>query len=357
MKHMAKNRIMGLRELLTPDMDALLILKPENRAYISGFTGSAGYLVISREEAFMLTDFRYVEQAIAQCPQVDVSDYAPSLYDSLNERLSVAGIRRLAFEGDYVTHATHQTLSEKLSVDLVPSSGLVEKLRMVKDEGELSAMQKAAEIAESALHNVTKMIRPGVRELEVAIELEISMRRMGSEGLPFGIIAASGPRSSLPHGRASERTIYTGDFLTLDFGAMYNGYCCDITRTFIVGKASPEQERIYNTVLKAQLGALNAIKPGILGKEVDRAARDIIEEAGYGDRFGHGLGHGVGRLVHEGPSAGSKSEDILAPGNVITAEPGIYIPEWGGVRIEDMVVVTETGHRNFNSYTKELVQL
>lgn len=354
---MTANRLNNLRRSLPEEVDALLVLKPENRTYVSGFTGSSGYLVVGKQGDFMLTDFRYAEQAAAQCPGVEIIDYAPDLHISLNEQLAKAGIDRLGFEGDFVPHATWTTLGEKLDAVLVPCAGLVEKLRMVKDEGELAAMQKAAQIAEAALEEILPIIKPGVTEAHVALELEIAMRRLGSQGASFNTIAASGPRSSLPHGRASERKIMPGDFLTLDFGAMYNGYCSDITRTFVVGKATAEQRRVYDTVLQAQLKALSAVRPGILGKDVDKVARDYITEQGFGERFGHGLGHGVGRMVHEGPSAGSKSEDTLAAGNVITVEPGIYIPEWGGVRIEDMVVVTEDGYRNFNVFTKELVEL
>lgn len=335
----------------------MLILKPDNRAYITGFTGSAGFVVVGRTLSLLLTDFRYVEQASTQAPQFLVRDYAPSLNDALNQALAEANIQKLGFESDFVTFSTYQGFKDKLQAELVPQTGLVERLRMVKDELELSYMQKAAEIAETALEMTLQKIKPGVSEAEVALELEIAMRRLGAERMAFDMISASGPRSSLPHGRASNRVIQSGEFLTLDFGAVYNGYCCDITRTFVVGTPSKEQEKIYGIVLEAQRAALAAVKPGLMGKEVDKVARDCITAAGYGERFGHGLGHGVGRAVHEGPGAGSKAEDILQPGMVITIEPGIYIPEWGGVRIEDMVVVTEEGYRNFNRFTKELTCL
>jgi len=350
-------RLEQLRHVLPAEVDALLILKPENRAYISGFTGSAGYVLVSKTMAKILTDFRYVEQATMQAKEFTALDFAPSLYDALNLALNNAGVEKLGFEGDFVTVSTYQTLKDNLKVELIPLTGVVEKLRMVKDEHELACMQKAAEIAEAALEMTLPKIKPGVSETEVAIELEFAMRRLGGERLAFDSISASGPRSSLPHGRASDRIIQSGDFLTLDFGTVYNGYCCDITRTFVIGTPSKEQEKIYNIVLEAQRATLAAVRPGIMGKEVDKVARDIITAAGYGERFGHGLGHGVGRVVHEGPSAGSKSEDILQPGMVISVEPGIYIPEWGGVRIEDMVVVTENGYRNFNRFSKELICL
>lgn len=350
-------RLEKLRQALPDSVDAILILKPDNRAYITGFTGSAGYVLVGKTLATMLTDFRYVEQATAQAPEFKVIDYAPSLDDALITTLKEASVTRLGFESDFVTFAIYQNLRDKLGVELVPLTGMVEKLRMVKDELELADMQKAADIAEAAFAATLPLIKAGTTELQVALELEIAMRRRGGERLAFETISASGPRSSLPHGRASERVIKQGDFLTLDFGTVYNGYCCDITRTVVIGKPSPEQEKIYGIVLKAQLAALAAIRPGVLGKDVDKVAREVITAAGYGERFGHGLGHGVGRVVHEGPGAGSKSEDVLQPGMVVTVEPGIYIPEWGGVRIEDMVVVTENGYRNFNRYTKELICL
>lgn len=352
-----ETRVQRLRNSLPPEIDALLILKPDNRAYITGFTGSAGFVLVGRQLALILTDFRYVEQATAQATDFIVKDYAPSLNDALNQALADANIQKLGFESDFVTFSTYQGFKDKLQVELVPQTGLVEKLRMVKDDVELSYMQRAADVAEAALEMTLPIIKPGVSEAQVAIELEIAMRRLGAERIAFDIISASGARSSLPHGRASDKVIQSGDFLTLDFGAVYNGYCCDITRTFVVGQPSKEQERIYGIVLEAQRAALAAVKPGVMGKDVDKVARDIITAAGYGERFGHGLGHGVGRAVHEGPGAGSKAEDVLQPGMVITIEPGIYIPEWGGVRIEDMVVVTENGCKNFNRFTKELICL
>ncbi|MBT9135762.1 MAG: Aminopeptidase YpdF [Firmicutes bacterium] len=351
-------RIDRLRQAIPAEADALLITKPDNRTYISGFTGSNAYLLVGREVALLLTDFRYIEQASAECPYFVVRDYAPVLSDSLKQALDDANIRVLAFESDFVTFSTYHELKEKLGVTLMPTTGLVEKLRQVKDAGEVENMQQAALIAEAALAEVLSMVKPGVSEKFVALNLEFALRKRGAERLPFDIIAASGPRSSLPHGRASERLIERGDFLTLDFGAVYNGYCCDMTRTFIVGaKATLEQERVYSTVLAAQEQALSALRPGLIGRAFDKVARDVITAQGYGERFGHGLGHGVGRAVHEGPGAGSKSEDLFSPGMVITVEPGIYLPGWGGVRIEDMVLVTETGYRNFNSFPKELTTL
>jgi len=351
-------RIERLRLSLPAEVDAMLVLKPDNRTYLSGFTGSNAYLVVGRKVALLLTDFRYVEQASAECPDFVVSDYAPVLTDSLNKALSEADIKTLAFESDFVTFSTYNELKEKLSVILSPTTGIIEKLRQVKDAGEVASMQQAADIAEAALAEVLPQIKPGVSEKTVALALEFALRQRGSEKLPFEIIAASGPRSSLPHGRASDRIIAPGDFLTLDFGAVYNGYCCDMTRTFVVGAPpTPEQEKVYQVVLAAQEAALAALKTGIIGREFDKVARDVIVSEGYGERFGHGLGHGVGRAVHEGPGGGSKSEDTFQAGMVLTVEPGIYIPNWGGVRIEDMVLVTSEGYRNFNRFPKNLTAI
>ena len=350
-------RLERLRSHFPEGIDALLVAKPENRAYLTGFTGSAGYVLVSRDLALLLTDFRYVEQAAEQAPDFTVKDFAPSLHDALQQALGENKLLRLGFESEFVTFGNYQGFAEKLQVELVPQTGVVEKLRMVKDAEELSYMRQAANIAEEALKLTLPKIKAGVTEAFVALELEIAMRRLGAERVAFDFIAASGPRSSLPHGRASERVMQAGDFLTLDFGAVYNGYCSDMTRTFVIGAPTPEQIKIYGIVLDAQLAALSVIKPGLLGKDVDKVARDVISAAGYAERFGHGLGHGIGRAVHEGPSAGTKGEDALQPNMVITVEPGIYIPDWGGVRIEDMVVVTPSGCENFYSFSKELIVL
>lgn len=342
-------------EIKTAGIQAVMITRPENRRYISGFTGSAGTLIVTQTSAYLLTDFRYIEQAQAQAPEFQVVRIGEPGQDALQDLLVADGINSLGFEQDYVTYAEYERLKQRLATELVPQSGIVEKLRQVKTEEEIAHMQRATQIAEAAFEQVLPEIEAGRTELEIALDLEIAMRRLGAEGLAFSIIAASGPRSSLPHGRATERVLQAGDFLTLDFGAISGGYCSDMTRTVVLGQPSEKQLEIYNIVLQAQLQAQAAVRPGLQGKEVDQVARDIIAAAGYGDFFGHGLGHGVGLQVHEGPRAGKTSEDILQPGMVVTIEPGIYIPDFGGVRIEDMVLVAETGHRNFNSSSKELI--
>lgn len=342
-------------EIETAGIQAFMITRPENRRYISGFHGSAGTLVVTQASAYLLTDFRYIEQAQAQAPEFQVVKIGEPGQDALQDVLAADGISSLGFEQDYVTYAEYERLTKRLTAELVPLSGIVEKLRRVKTEEEIAVMQQATEIAEAAFAQVLPEIKVGRTELEVALDLEFAMRRLGAEGMAFSIIAASGPRSSLPHGGPTQRVLQAGDFLTLDFGAVHGGYCSDMTRTVVLGQPSEKQLEIYGIVLQAQLQAQAAVRPGMPGKEVDQVARDIIAAAGYGDYFGHGLGHGVGLQVHEGPSAGKTSTDILEPGMVVTIEPGIYIPDFGGVRIEDMVLVTETGHQNFNSASKELI--
>lgn len=345
-------------EIEAAAIDAVMITRPENRRYVSGFHGSAGTLVVTQAKAYLLTDFRYIEQAKAQAPEFEVVKVVNDPeQDALRDLLVADGINSLGFEQDEVTYAAYERLRHRLPVKLVPQSGIVEKLRLIKHETEIAHMQQAAKIAEAAFAQVLPEIKVGRTELDVALDLEFAMRRLGAEGMAFPIIAASGPRSSLPHGRATQRVLQTGDFLTLDFGAISGGYCSDMTRTVVVGLPSEKQLEIYNIVLKAQLTSQAAVRPGITGKELDQVARDVIAAAGYGDYFGHGLGHGVGLQVHEGPRAGMTSTDILQPGMIVTIEPGIYIPDFGGVRIEDMVLVTENGHQNFNSSSKELIIL
>lgn len=344
-------------QLQTAEIDALLVTRPENRFYISGFQGSAGYVVVTVERAYLLVDFRYIEQAKQQAPEFEIVRIGQGWRETLQDKLQEAGVERLGFEQDHVTYSMYRQLEEGLQVELVPVRNLVENLRRVKNATEIEHMQAATNIAEAAWLEILPTIKVGQTEKEVALRLEMAMRRKGAERMAFPIIAASGPRSSLPHGAPTERELQDGDFLTLDFGAVKGGYCSDMTRTVVLGQPNERQREIYGIVLKAQLAAQAAVKPGIRGMDVDKVARDIIAAAGYGENFGHGLGHGVGLQVHEGPGAGSRSETVLQPGMVITIEPGIYISGFGGVRIEDMVLVTAEGYKNFNSTSKELISL
>jgi Xaa-Pro aminopeptidase len=300
---MMKNRLVALRERLSyAGIDGLLITRPENRRYITGFTGSAGVVVVSRDRAFFVTDFRYVEQATYQAPEFRVIEHGLKIVDTLREIVEEAGITRLGFEKDVITYKQHETFSSALAgVELVPCEGLVETLRAVKDDSEIEAIRRAEAIGDAAFSHVLDIIKPGMTEIDVALEIEWFMRKNGAEGIGFEVIVASGERGAMPHGVASSKKLAEGELVVMDFGAVYQGYRGDMTRTVSLGKASPEQRRIYDIVLRAQEAALEAIAPGKTGQEIDGLARKVIEEAGYGDNFGHGLGHGVGLAIHEEP--------------------------------------------------------
>jgi Xaa-Pro aminopeptidase len=242
-------------------------------------------------------------------------------------------------------------------IELVPVSGIVEQLRMIKDEAELAVMRDAAALADETFRHIAGFIRPGLRESEIALEMEIFMRAKGATSTSFETIVASGERSALPHGVASERIVSKDEFVKLDFGAYYKGYCSDLTRTLVVGKPTGKHREIYDIVLEAQLTALAGIKPGMTGSEADALARDVIARHGYGDRFGHGTGHGLGMEIHEAPRLSKTGDIVLQPGMTVTVEPGIYIPGFGGVRIEDDIVITENGNALLTSSPKELLVL
>ncbi|BCJ85934.1 M24 family metallopeptidase [Effusibacillus dendaii] len=354
-----RDRLTRLREgMASQSIDGILILKPENRRYISGFTGTAAYLLISDKEAVLITDFRYMEQAQKQAPDFRVVKHGAMAVDTIREESNRLGIKRLGFEEDHMTYAMYASYKDSLApVELVPTKGLTDKPRMRKDQVEIGILKQAAEIADAAFSHILGYLRPGISERDVAIELEFFMRRQGAAGPSFDTIVASGVRSSLPHGVASDKKLEQGDFVTLDFGALYKGYCSDITRTVVIGEPSDKQREIYEIVLAAQLHALQNIKPGMTGKEADALARSLIASKGYGEQFGHSLGHGIGLNIHEEPRLSTASDVELLPGMVVTVEPGIYIPGFGGVRIEDDVVITETGIEILTSSTKDLLAL
>jgi Xaa-Pro aminopeptidase len=340
-------------------IDALLVFTPENRRYLSGFTGSSGYLVITREEAVLFTDFRYMEQAGKQAPDFRIVKHGSKPFDDIVTFVHKLGVQSLGFEQDHVTYATYKRVLDLLEhVQFVPTSGLVEHLRRFKDPSEIEIIREAAKIADATFSHILHFLRPGVTEREIALEMEIFMRKNGATGSSFDTIVASGVRSSLPHGVASDKVLEKGDFVTLDFGAYYKGYCSDLTRTVSLGRPRDERlKEIYEIVLESQKHALAHIKPGMSGKEADALSRDLIEAKGYGDHFGHSLGHGIGLAVHEEPRLSKLSEDQLEPGMVVTVEPGIYIPNVGGVRIEDDVVITENGIELLTHSPKELLIL
>ncbi len=340
------------------DVGGFLTYAPENRYYITGFTGSSGYVLMTAQETVLLTDSRYAVQATAQAQGATVVMHAARWLDTLREQVKRLAIRRLGFEPGSITYKSFLELQDALpGIELVPQSDVVERLRMVKEASELERIADAAKIADDAFAHIAGYIRAGVSERDVALELEIFMRKQGAAGISFTTIVASGERSALPHGVATDRVIGRGDFVTLDFGARYNQYASDITRTVVIGPPSDRHQDVYALVLRAQERALAGIKPGMSGEVADALARDVIEDGGYGDYFGHSLGHGLGIAVHEAPRLARKSEDVLQEGMVVTVEPGIYIPGFGGVRIEDDIVLTTDGCARLTHATKELLIL
>ncbi|TYP51625.1 M24 family metallopeptidase [Thermosediminibacter litoriperuensis] len=353
-------RISSLRRKLSEkDLDGILVSRPENQYYVSGFDGE-GFLVVTSERALLFTDFRYIEQAKKESPDFEVVELeaAVSPFKKCADELKSLGLRNLAFEGHYLTVKSYEELKSFLDgIEVIKTDGLIEELRTRKDEVELEMIRKSQEITDKAFEHILNYIRPGVTESDLALEIEYFIKKNGADGLAFHTIVASGPRSSLPHGRPTSRKIQPGDFITLDFGAKFNHYCSDMTRTVVLGKPNKDQLEIYRIVLEAQKRALEYIKSGVLGKDVDKVARDFIEEKGFGRNFGHGLGHGVGLEIHEAPRLSQKGENPLLPGMVVTVEPGIYIENFGGVRIEDLVIIVEDGCTNLTKSPKDLICL
>lgn len=352
------NKIENLRNRFqAQNIDGLLITSDYNRRYMTGFTGSAGVAIISQDKAVFITDFRYTEQAAKQIEGFEIIQHKASIIEEIANQVERLGIKKLGFEEEHVAFSTYRLYKGAIKADLIPVSGEIEKLRLIKTDSEIKILKEAAEIADQAFQHILTYIRPGKTELEVSNELEFFMRKQGATSSSFDIIVASGFRSALPHGVASDKVIESGDFVTLDFGAYYKGYVSDITRTVAVGNPSDELKNIYNIVLEAQLRGMAGITAGITGKEADALTRDYITEKGYGEYFGHSTGHGIGLEVHEGPGLSIKSDVILEPGMVVTVEPGIYIAGLGGVRIEDDTVVTENGNESLTHSSKELIIL
>ncbi|KUO78663.1 MAG: Xaa-Pro dipeptidase [Desulfosporosinus sp. BRH_c37] len=344
------------QQMHVENIDAYVIIRPENGRYLSGFSGGEATLYITTEKAFLLTDFRYIEQAKGEVPKFEIIKTGQDHFESLAEIGRQA--QRVGFEGDFVTYENFGKLKNGFpQAELLSLPNLVSYLRSVKDQAEIETLRQAVKIADDAYANVLQTIEIGQKEEEIGLVLEYYMRRAGASGGSFEFIVASGVRSALPHGTASSKKIHLGEFLTMDFGAIYQGYCSDITRTVFLGQPQDKHREVYEVVLAAQRAGIAAVAPGRTGKEVDAVARKIIEDAGYGDYFGHGLGHSVGLAIHEGPNLNTREERVLEPGMVITVEPGIYIPNWGGVRIEDMVLVTENGCDVLTQAPKELIIL
>ncbi len=330
------------------NLDGFLVTQPENRRYLSGFTGSNAVLIISGERQIVATDSRYYEQVKQQSPDWELAEVGYDFAGKLLELLREAGLggRHVGFEAQHVSvatlHAWERALLGRLM--LINTEGFVESLRMHKEAEEVDRIKKAVALADAAWDYISHWMKPGMTELQVAWELESYMRTHGAEALAFESIVASGPNSAKPHARPTTRVIQAGEPVTLDFGCVVEGYCSDITRTVSLGEPSDARYlAVWQTVLAAQQAAVRGAKGGLTGEAVDKLARDIIEEAGYKEYFGHGLGHGVGLAVHEGPRYSFTYPHEVYSGAVMTVEPGVYLPDWGGVRIEDMVVVQDEG--------------
>jgi Xaa-Pro aminopeptidase len=351
------SRIERVRGLLERDgLDAVYVASLPNVRYLCGFTGSNGALVIGRSGARFLTDGRYRAQAAEQVagPEVEIYGLPEELDRAIGRAVSDFGAVAMGFEAGHLTVAALDRLRAAHGFELVPTDGLVEGLRMVKEPEELEHIREAARLADEGLAHVAGLVAEGVTERELALELEFFMRRSGADDVSFDPIVAAAERSALPHARPTGRPVEKGRYLLFDLGCIVEGYCSDMTRTFVVGDVDDRHREVYDLVARAQQAGLDAVAPGRPTAEVDRAARDVIAAAGMADAFGHGLGHGVGVEIHEGPTLRATSRDVLEVGQVITIEPGVYLPGWGGVRIEDLVVVRTGGAEVLSRSSKEL---
>jgi Xaa-Pro aminopeptidase len=354
-------RLASLRaELAVANVDGLLVSALPNIRYLTGFSGSSALVFVTARDVYFITDFRYETQV-----QSEVGDFAhvriegSSLWIGLWEILQrIVPLDIIGFESSHLLHRDFERLlTEGSRYQWRPQSGLVEKLRESKDADEVALIEHAGEIATRALSRTLEKIRPGVKELEIAGALEKALRDEGCEEFPFPSIVASGPRAALPHARPTARVVNDGDLVLLDFGAQYQGYCSDITRTVVVGKATDEQRHIYSIVREANETASEKVRAGMSGQDADALARSYIEAQGFGKAFGHSLGHGLGLEVHEAPRLAKTAEAALSEGAVVTIEPGIYRPGWGGIRIEDDVHLAPEGPRILTDFTRELLEV
>ena len=340
------------------DVDGIILTSPHALRYFTGFCGGEGIALIAPNLRCLFVDSRYTVEALKEAPAFEVIEFSAGQRDiRLLERMD--NMRVIGYEDEFFTVTEFHRLKEncKEIAEWVGMSHKLELLRMIKTDEELSCLKQAEQIAADAFLAVLPQMKVGISEIEIAAELEYQMRKRGSEGTAFETIVVSGAKTSMPHGKPDTKKIAVGDFVTMDFGCVYQGYCSDMTRTVAMGTVTKEQKNIYETVQKAQQQGLDAICQGVCAKDADDAARKVIDEAGYGKYFGHSLGHGVGLLIHELPNLSPKSEIVLQPGMVVTCEPGIYIPDLGGVRIEDMVCVTKNGIENFTPISKDLLIL
>lgn len=345
-----------LREKFSKFADAIIITDELNQYYIGGFRFTDGYVVVTKESAHIVTDFRYIEAAEAEHGEGFTVSAPKDMCAEIAEIFKKEGVKTVAFEESRVTYAMLERLKERISAEFVPSKGIIEEMRRYKDKGEVEKILAAQKITDDAFAHILKVMTPEMTEIDVAVELEFFMRKMGAEEKSFDTIAVSGSASSLPHGVPRNVKLEKG-FFTMDYGCVVDGYHSDMTRTVVIGKADEEMKRLYNTVLKAQTEAIKGAKVGVKCNAVDKIARDIIDDAGYHGCFGHGLGHGVGLEIHEEPRFSPKSSDFFAAGHVITVEPGIYIAGKYGCRIEDMIYADGDNVINLTGADKSLIEL
>ena len=352
------DRLKRFRErMAATELDGFVVSNIYNVRYLSGFSGSTAVLFVTIEEATLITDFRYEEQARGEVHEgVDVKVDKRDALTAIGDMLDVFP-GKVGFEAGSLAFGSYEKLNARANGNLLALEGMPEKLRAVKDPGELECIERAAGIADRVFTAICGDLKPGMTEIEAAARIDYLLMTYAGDPSAFRTIVAAGERGALPHAHPSSREISEGDFVTMDFGAVCDGYCSDITRTVVMGEPSGRQVEVYDIVLAAQLNAIAGIKAGMTGKEADALARELISERGYGEQFGHGLGHGIGLEVHESPRLSFKNEDTLFPGMVVTVEPGIYIPGWGGVRVEDDVVVEEGGCRLLTSSEKGLLRL
>jgi len=337
-------------------LEGMLITQGENRYYLTGFNGSAGTVVITATRQLLIVDFRYWEQAATEAPDFEVVRLQGRLEDRLPEIFAELGINQVGFEANAVTVAQLDRWREKLGSSLIlrSTTDWVEQHRRQKDKSEVVAIRRAAALTDQAFKHICLTIRPGMTERQIAWGLEVYLRTHGADSLAFDTIVASGPNAALPHAKSGDRPVQTGEPILLDFGARVDHYCADLSRTICLGKPPKQLAEIHELVRLAQQTALDGIRAGLTTREADAIARDVIQDAGYGEQFGHGLGHGVGLAIHEGPRVSWMTDEVLAANMVITVEPGIYVPNWGGVRIEDTVVVQDDGVESLSQASKTL---
>ncbi|WP_155286711.1 M24 family metallopeptidase [Lacticaseibacillus zhaodongensis] len=345
------SRIEALRkEMIGAKLDALLVTDPVNVSYLTGFTGNESALMLTPDAGTFITDSRFAEQVQQEVSGFTVQLHTTGLLPEAGELAAAAGVKVLGFEADTMTYSDYSLLKHSFTGQLKPASDFVERIREVKDDDELMLIERAIEIAEAGYDHVIKTIKAGMTELAVATDLDFFMRGLGASGLSFETIVASGARSAMPHGSATDRVIQDGDIVTLDWGCVYKGYVSDITRTFAIGTPDPKLDEIYKIVYAANRAVAKIMGPGVTGAQIHAAAHQVIDGAGYKQYFGHGTGHGIGRGIHEGPGAWGRYMQVeQQPGNVETDEPGIYLPEIGGVRIEDDLLVTRDGNQQLTA--------